>query len=624
MDDHPSAQRRLAAILAADIAGYSRLMGEDEAATVRDLKGHQAVVLPLVGRYGGRIIDTAGDGILAEFPSVINATECAVEIQTIMATRNEGVRESRRMRFRIGINLGDVIHDETRIYGDGINVAARLEGIAEPGGICISRQVFDQVSRSIKMDFQALGPRTLKNIAQPVDVFAIAPADGGVGPGVAAPNAVDLRQEIRFCTAPDGVQLAYSKIGQGPPLMKTGNWMTHLEYDLESPIWRHLYRELAKDHTLVRYDARGNGLSDRTVDEISFDAFVRDLEAVADAADVTRFTLLGISQGCAVSIAYAVRHPERVSHLILYGGFALGWNKRVRSADQKEEDAALVTLMRLGWGKENPAFRQLFTSQFMPGATKEQADWFNELERITVSGDVAARIFEAVGEIDVTAMLPQVSVPTLVLHARDDARVPFEAGRRMAAGIPGARFVTLEGATTCSSRPSRPLASSWSTPGGSSPPNEYTRASRGGLGCDDGVSNTTFDRTAGSHTTDYAELPDSRRNPKSVFCKLCGGIPSAQCAERRSRSRWLAALPAWTAAERVAFFSSNTSRLRARTSSAVSRSSSATARVLSRTSAAKSRSRSRVRRPGSGAKSSARLAPRAPPRRNPTAIAEPE
>ena len=168
MDDDSSMKRRLAAILAADIAGYSRLMGEDEAATVRDLKGHQAVILPLVGRYGGGIIDTADDGILAEFPSVINATECAVAIQTIMATRNEGVPEPRRMRFRIGINLGDVIHDESRIYGDGINVAARLEGIAEPGGICISRQVCDQVNRALKADFQALGPRTFKNIARPV------------------------------------------------------------------------------------------------------------------------------------------------------------------------------------------------------------------------------------------------------------------------------------------------------------------------------------------------------------------------------------------------------------------------------------------------------------------------
>jgi class 3 adenylate cyclase/pimeloyl-ACP methyl ester carboxylesterase len=447
MDDNPSpsTNRRLAAILAADIAGYSRLMGEDEAATVRDLKAHQAVVMPLVGRYGGRIIDTAGDGILAEFPSVINATECAVEIQTVMATRNEGVPESRRMQFRIGINLGDVIHDETRIYGDGINVAARLEGIAEPGGICISRQVFDQVNRALKADFQALGPRTFKNIARSVDVFAIAPAERGTGPGVTPPNAVDLQQEIRFCTAPDGVQLAYSMIGQGAPLMKTGNWMTHLEFDLESPIWRHLYQELAKGHTLIRYDARGNGLSDRTVDEISFDAFVRDLETVVDAAGITRFALLGISQGCAVSIAYAVRHPERVSHLILYGGYAVGFRRRARTTAQKEEDDAMLTLIRVGWGKENPAFRQLFTSQFIPGGTKEQADWFNELQRITVSTDVAARIFEANGDTDVTALLPRVSVPTLVLHAREDGRVPFEAGRRMAAGIPGARFVPLQG-----------------------------------------------------------------------------------------------------------------------------------------------------------------------------------
>jgi pimeloyl-ACP methyl ester carboxylesterase len=420
-------------------------MEEDEAATVRELKGHQAVILPAVGLYGGRVIDTAGDGILAEFPSVINATECAVEIQTIMATRNEATPEPRRMRFRIGINLGDVIHDETRIYGDGINVAARLEGIAEPGGICISRQVFDQVSRSIKADFQALGPRTLKNIAHPVDVFAIAPGDAGAGSGVTAPNAVELRQEIRFCTAPDGVQLAYSLIGQGPLLMKTGNWMTHLEYDLESPIWRHLYRELVKHHTLIRYDARGNGLSDRTVDDISFDAYVSDLETVVEAAGFPRFALLGISQGCAFSIAYAVRHPERVSRLVLYGGFALGFMKRALTPAEKEAQEAMTTLMRVGWGQENAAFRQLFTSRFMPGATKEQADWFNELQRISVSPEMAVRNREVAGQLDVTALLPRVSAPTLVLHARDDALVPFEAGRRMAAGIPGARFVALTG-----------------------------------------------------------------------------------------------------------------------------------------------------------------------------------
>ena len=437
--------RRLAAILAADIAGYSRLMGEDEAATVRDLKGHQAVVLPLVSKHGGRIIDTAGDGILAEFPSVIGATECAIEIQAVMAARNADVPEPRRMRFRIGINLGDVIHDETRIYGDGINIAARLENIADPGGICVSRQVFDQVNRAVKADFQPLGPQSLKNIAQPIDVFALAPSDRGTRPSAAGPARVDLKQEIRFCTAPDGVQLAYSLMGQGPVLVKTGTWMTHLEYDLESPIWRHLYRELAKDYTVIRYDCRGTGLSDRTVGEVSFDAFVSDLEAVIDSAGIGRFALLGISAGCALGIAYAVRHPERVSRLILYGGFALGRNRRARSAAEKDANAAMVTLMRLGWGQENPAFRQMFTSQFIPGGTKEQADWFNELQRITVSPETAVRITEANAEADVTDLLPRVSVPTLVMHARDEARVPFEAGRRMAAGIPGARFVPLTG-----------------------------------------------------------------------------------------------------------------------------------------------------------------------------------
>ena len=189
------------------------------------------------------------------------------------------------MQFRIGINLGDVIHDESRIYGDGINVAARLEGIAEPGGICISRQVFDQVNRALKAISQALGPRTLKNIAQPVDVFAIAPSDiERAGPGGRPARSTSAGDQ--FCTAPDGVQSGLLDDRQGPPLMKTGNWMTHLEFDLESPIWRHLYRELAKDHTLIRYDPRGNGLSDRTVDEISFDAFVSDLEAVVDAAGI--------------------------------------------------------------------------------------------------------------------------------------------------------------------------------------------------------------------------------------------------------------------------------------------------------------------------------------------------
>jgi pimeloyl-ACP methyl ester carboxylesterase len=250
-------------------------------------------------------------------------------------------------------------------------------------------------------------------------------------------------QEIQFCQTRDGVQLAYARTGNGPPLVKTGNWMTHLEFDFESPIWRHLYHELSRDHTLIRYDARGNGLSDRNVEEVSFERFVDDLEVVVDAAGLKRFALLGISQGCAVSIAYAVRHPERVTHLILFGGYAIGWAKRARSAAEKEQAAAMLTLMRLGWGQENPAFRQLFTSQFIPGGTKAQADWFNELQRISTSPEDAVRNLIANGDTDVSAMLAQVSTPTLVMHSRDDARVPFDLGRKLAAGIPGARFVPL-------------------------------------------------------------------------------------------------------------------------------------------------------------------------------------
>jgi pimeloyl-ACP methyl ester carboxylesterase len=220
--------------------------------------------------------------------------------------------------------------------------------------------------------------------------------------------------------------------------------MTHIESDFDSMIWRPYYRELSRDNTFIRYDARGNGLSDREVPDVCFEDFVSDLETVVDAAGLDRFALHGMSQGCAVSVAYAIRHPERVSHLVLLGGYVAGWKKRARTAVEKEAGEAMVTLMRVGWGQDNPAFRQMFTSQFIPGATKEQADWFNEFQRISSSPEDAARNLLANGDVDVTSLLPQVRTPTLVMHARHDARVPFESGRRLAAGIPGARFVPLE------------------------------------------------------------------------------------------------------------------------------------------------------------------------------------
>jgi pimeloyl-ACP methyl ester carboxylesterase len=323
------------------------------------------------------------------------------------------------------------------VFGDGVNVAARLQALADAGGIRISRQAYDQVEGKLGVAYRALGEQALKNIPRPVGVYAVEFA----ARGAAAP----LEQRIGYCRAPDGTRLAYATVGSGPVLVRTGHWMTHLELDWRSPAMGPLLHGLARENTLLRYDARGNGLSDWDVGEVSLESWVSDLETVVDANRLERFPLLGISQGCAVAIAYAVRHPERVSRLVLYGGFAQGFKHRGLSPEQLEAMTAMRALIRVGWGADDPAFRQIFTTQFMPDATKEQADAFNERQRQSTSAECAVRYWDAVSEIDVTHLLDEVRAPTLVMHVRGDARVPIEFGRRMAAGIPGARFVAMPG-----------------------------------------------------------------------------------------------------------------------------------------------------------------------------------
>lgn len=250
-----------------------------------------------------------------------------------------------------------------------------------------------------------------------------------------------MNSEIRFVTASDGVRIACASEGTGPPLVKAPNWLSHAGIDGDSPVWRHWWRELSRDHRFIRFDQRGCGLSDWLVDDLSFDRWVNDLEAVVDAFDLGRFILLGMSQGGAVAVQYAARHPERVSHLVLVGAYATGWKKRPGPHDQQQ---ALLTLIKTGWGSENPAFRQIFTSQFMPNASAEQMNWFNDLERASSSPDNAYRFQVEVGQIDVRERAAHVHVPALVFHSRDDARVPFDAGRQLAAAIPNARFVALQ------------------------------------------------------------------------------------------------------------------------------------------------------------------------------------
>jgi len=263
--------------------------------------------------------------------------------------------------------------------------------------------------------------------------------------GQPAPAAVEtaLKQDIRFCRASDGVRLAYATTGSGPPLVKPANWLSHLEFDLISPVWRHWIAELSRDHTLIRYDKRANGLSDWDVEDLSFDALVHDLETIVDAAGVDRFPMYCLSQGCAIAIAYALRNPGRVTRMVLYGGYARGYARR-GSTTVEAQRTALGTLMQHGWGQDNPVFRQIFTSMFIPEGTTEHQRWFNDIQREAASPANAHRIHQLVGEIDIRHMLPQIDVPTLVLHGRGDQVVPFEEGRILAAEIPGARFVPLE------------------------------------------------------------------------------------------------------------------------------------------------------------------------------------
>lgn len=255
----------------------------------------------------------------------------------------------------------------------------------------------------------------------------------------------ELKQTIRFCRSSDGARIAYATMGSGPPLVRVAHFLTHLEFELRTPVWRPWLAEYSRDHTLVRYDQRGCGLSDREAADLSLEAMVADLESVVDAAGPDRFPLVGASQGGAIAIAYAARHPDRVSRLVIHGGYARGVLKRNPTPEQLAEARMLVDLVRLGWGRENPAYRQVFTSLMIPDSTPDEAASFNELERTSTSPECAARLVAAFGPIDVTSVAPLVRCPTLVTHVRNDARVPFEEGRLIASLIPGARFVPLDG-----------------------------------------------------------------------------------------------------------------------------------------------------------------------------------
>ncbi|WP_199178255.1 alpha/beta fold hydrolase [Mycobacterium hubeiense] len=266
---------------------------------------------------------------------------------------------------------------------------------------------------------------------------------------VAAPEPPALpeppvpRQHIAFCRAGDGVRLAYAVAGEGPPLVRAANWMTHLGYDIESPVWRHWVRDLSRDYTFIRYDERGCGLSDWEAGDFTFDDWVADLESVVEALGLKRFPLLGVSQGGAVAVAYAARHPDRVSRLVLCGAYARGRAVRAVGEEEKRAAALDLELARVGWGRDDPVFRQVFAAQFLPDGTR--ADWaaFDQLQRRTTSPENAVRFLDEFGRIDVREQARDVVCPTLIMHSRDDHRVPMRFGEELATLIPDSRLVAL-------------------------------------------------------------------------------------------------------------------------------------------------------------------------------------
>lgn len=435
-------QRRLTTVLIADTAGYSRLIEADEDGVLGRQRSHlRELVYPTIEKNRGRIVKSTGDGMLVEYPSVREAVRCAIDVQLKMLRREGNQPDGNRIQYRVGVNIGDIVEEEGDLFGDGVNVAARLEQLAEPGGVCISDAVHQLVENHIPEAFSDLGSHSVKNISRRVRAWQWTPQTRDRFAGA---EEIMRMQKIEFCSAPDGVQLAYAAVGDGPAVFKMPNWLNHLEYDWSSPIWGPLLHDLATHYRLVRFDQRGTGLSDWTVDDISNKAMLADVETVVEAAGLERFAILAASQGCAIAIRYAVKHPERVRCIIMCGGFVRGALQRNRP-EQEDLHNATTQIIRAGWGSVVPAFRHMFTEIFMPDGSPTQKSSFDELQRVASSAENAARINEMNGRCDVSDLARQVTVPVLVTHSEGDKRVPLEEGRRMAALIPGAEFVTLPG-----------------------------------------------------------------------------------------------------------------------------------------------------------------------------------
>lgn len=424
---------RTAAILSLDVVGYTALMAADPSSTLANLQRvFEKIVKPTIRARDGRIVKLMGDGALIEFPSATNAIAAAEEIQQKL--------NGDATQVRAGVHVGDVTINGSDLFGDAVNIAARLQSLAPAGGAFVSNISVAIAGGALKTSLKPEGALRLKGVPLPVDVMSI---DFEAEARVTNLERLAAQQEIRFATSKDGTKLAWATTGDGQLLVKAPNWNQHLEKDWSVSLIGWL-PHLVMRYQLVRFDARCNGLSDRGVEDLSLERSVDDLEAVFDAAGIERAPVFGYSFGCCVAASFAARRPERVSGLILLNGFVQGLERRPGGRG-KQVQAAMATMSEVGWDDAFPSVRDLFSQRFSPQASQDDQRAYAEFMLHTITGEEYPRIGgSAVGNLDIDDLLPTISCPALVLHANREMMHGIDQGRRLAAGIPNARFVSLD------------------------------------------------------------------------------------------------------------------------------------------------------------------------------------
>lgn len=436
-------QRRLAAILSLDVVGYSRLMQVSARSVLSTLNAlYRDLVTPIVQMNHGRVVKLLGDGVLIEFSSAGQALNAAIAIQMRLREPANPYQTPERIFLRAGLHVGDVTIEAGDVFGDAVNIATRIQAKAEPGGVLASKMLCDLAGTDFSHQLRGEGLHSFKGIHFPIEVLSADFTDVEV---LRSRKAFAKSQDIQYCKTKDNVSLAWNSVGTGTPIVKAPNWIGHLELDWRNPGMAPIITSLAAHHRLIRFDARLNGLSDWDSEKFGFDRFVDDLERVFDAAQIERAPILAFSQGSAVALTFAARHPDRVSAIVMIGGFPLGLVRRMSEKNAKRA-RAMQQMMMTGWDDDYPSLRDLMAQIIVPGASEEDRRQYAEDMKHMISPENMGRYRHVIDNLDVRDLLPQVQAPCLICHARHDRMQPFEQGLLLAKGLPNARFVAYESA----------------------------------------------------------------------------------------------------------------------------------------------------------------------------------